>query len=237
MIDLERNLRAVEMRIRQAAEKAGRNPADITLVAITKTFPAQVIRDAHKLGLRNFGENRVEEAAQKLPGLKRELPSGVTWHMVGHLQHRKVRESVELFDVIHSVDSVALARRLNDRLDEIGKRMRVLLEVNVSGETSKYGLAPDSLTLAGVVREILQFQHLEVRGLMTVAPIVADPGRARPYFRTLRELRDEMMRRFPELTWPDLSMGMTDDFEAAIAEGATLVRIGRGLFGDRSTTE
>ncbi|MCL5950685.1 MAG: alanine racemase, partial [Chloroflexi bacterium] len=131
----------------------------------------------------------------------------------------------------------ALARRLNDRLDEIGKRVRVLLEVNVSGETSKYGLEPDSLTLAGVVRETLQFQHLEVRGLMTVAPIVADPGRARPYFRILRELRDEMMRRFPELTWPDLSMGMTDDFEAAIAEGATLVRIGRGLFGDRSTTE
>lgn len=234
MTDLEYNLRAVQQRIADAAARAGRNPREITLVAVSKTFPAESILAAHALGVRHFGENRVEEAAEKIPRLKQQLQTDATWHLVGHLQSRKVKDAAALFDFVQSVDTVALARRLNDRAAALGKTMPILLEVNVSGEASKYGFAPappDPFFAA--VREILALPHLDAQGLMTIAPMVEHADAARPFFRALREWRDKLRAEFRDRPWPHLSMGMTDDFQAAIAEGATIVRIGRAIFGER----
>ncbi len=235
MIDLEKNLRAVQMRIRVAAERAGRDPNSVTLVAITKTFPAETLLAAYALGVRHFGENRVEEALEKILAVNSSLQTQpVTWHMVGHLQHRKVKDAVTLFDLVHSVDSVALATRLDNRAAALDKMLLGLLEVNVSGEASKFGFAPEPReTFFETAREVFALRHLNVQGLMTIAPIVIHADDARPYFRALRELRDELHARFPDRALPHLSMGMTDDFEAAIAEGATMVRIGRAIFGER----
>ncbi len=243
MDSLAKNLQSVQQRIADAAARAGRNPNEITLVAVSKTFPAESVLAAHALGVRHFGENRVEEAVEKIPLVLRQLPNhlttelpNITWHLVGHLQSRKVKDAAALFDFVQSVDSVALARRLSDRAAAIGKTMPILLEVNVSGEASKYGFAsaPREPFFAAV-REILALPHLDAQGLMTVAPIVAqaDDARPRSAFRALRELRDELRARFPDRPWQHLSMGMTDDFQAAIAEGATIVRIGRAIFGER----
>jgi pyridoxal phosphate enzyme (YggS family) len=239
--DLEHNLRSVQARIAEAAARAGRDPNEITLVAVSKTFPAETILAAHALGVRHFGENRVEEAMDKIPQVMRQLPNhrttqrpNITWHLIGHLQSRKVKDAAALFDFVHSVDSVRLARRLSDRAAALGKTMPILLEVNVSGETSKYGLAPaPRAAFFATVHEILALPNLDVQGLMTIAPIVAQPEQARPHFRALRELRDELCAQFPDRAWKHLSMGMTDDFQAAIAEGATIVRIGRAIFGAR----
>ena len=243
MSDLENNLRAVQRRIADAAARAGRDPHEITLVAVSKTFPAKSILAAHALGVQHFGENRVEEAAEKIPLVMRQLPDhpatelpNITWHLVGHLQSRKVRDAAALFDFVQSVDSVHLARRLSDRAATLGKTMPIVLEVNVSGETSKYGFAPTPRdAFLSTVNEILALPNLDVQGLMTIAPIVAQPDDARPHFRALRELRDELRARFPDRAWTHLSMGMTDDFQAAIAEGATIVRIGRAIFGQRNS--
>jgi pyridoxal phosphate enzyme (YggS family) len=248
MTDLTGNIDKVRNRIRAAAERAGRDPGAITLVAVSKTFSADAILAAHALGVWHFGENRVEEAAEKIEQVKRQkhalskvegAKAEITWHLVGHLQSRKVHEAIALFDVIHSVDSVSLARKLSQRLlsanEETNKRIQILLEVNVSGEASKYGFAPEPhADFLAAVGEILQYKQLEVQGLMTIAPIVANPDDACPYFRALRELRDELRARFPQSAWQHLSMGMTDDFEAAIAEGATMLRIGRAIFGQRA---
>jgi hypothetical protein len=232
MADLERNLRAVQQRIADAAARAQRDPNEITLVAVSKTFSTEMILAAHALGVQHFGENRVEEAMEKIPRLKGQTQ--ITWHMVGHLQSRKARDAVALFDVIQSVDSVALATRVNDRAGALGKRMPMLLEVNVSGETSKYGFSPAPRdAFFDAVRAILALPHLDTQGLMTLAPIAQNPDDARPYFRALRALRDELRAQFPARAWQHLSMGMTDDFEIAIAEGATIVRIGRAIFGER----
>jgi len=244
MTDIERTLQIVQQHIADAAARGGREPREVTLVAIAKTFPAETILAAHVLGVRHFGENRVEEAAAKIPLVNQQLsqspshpitqPPNITWHMVGHLQGRKVKDAVALFDIVHSIDSVALAKRLDDRAAVLGKTMPILLEVNVSGEATKYGFAPEPREqFFDGVCEILTLCHLDIQGLMTVAPIVANPDDARPYFRALRELRDELRARFPACAWQHLSMGMTDDFEAAIAEGATIVRIGRAIFGER----
>jgi pyridoxal phosphate enzyme (YggS family) len=237
MVDLEKNLENVRRRIWQAAERAGRDPADVTLVAVTKTWPVEVVLAACALGIRDLGENRVEEALEKIPRIREQLPAGrsVRWHMIGHLQHRKVKDAVRLFDMIESVDSVPLARRLDKRAAELGKSIPILLEVNVSGESSRSGFAPAPLdALIGAAREILNLEHLELEGLMAIAPIVSEPDQARPYFRMLSRLREELRVRFPNHAWRHLSMGMTDDFEVAIAEGATLVRIGRAIFGERT---
>ncbi len=236
MVDLEKNLASVRRRIERAAEKAGRNPQDVTLVAVTKTYPAETVLAAHSLGVTNVGENRVEEVLAKIPAVEKDLKSGepLTWHLIGHLQHRKVRDAVRLFDIVESVDSVALARRLNERAKEAHKRLPILLEVNTSGETNKFGFKLDaSETLLAMIQEILRLEHLDVQGLMTMAPIVGDPEEARPYFRMLRQLRETLRERYPERTWPHLSMGMSNDFEVALAEGATMVRIGRAIFGER----
>jgi pyridoxal phosphate enzyme (YggS family) len=222
----------VQERIVAAAERVGRDPSEVTLVAVTKTHPPEIIRAAYELGLRDFGENRVEEAADKIS----KLPEDITWHMVGHLQSRKAALAADLFDIIHSVDSVKLARRLDRFCAERNRLMPVLLEINVSGEVSKYGFPlADRDMLGAAVAEMLALSHVRIEGLMTMAPIVSDPEEARPVFRGLRELREALSARFPQVEWRHLSMGMTDDFEVAIEEGATMVRIGRAIFGPRGT--
>lgn len=231
----------VRERIARAAARANRDPAAITLVAVTKTHPPEVIAEAIAAGARDLGENRVQEAALKIPPLAAAYPDA-RWHLIGHLQRNKAKTAIELFDMIHSIDSLRLAETLNRLLQErAADRLPVLLQVNVSGEASKEGfdLPGGIANRAGLeallpeVERILALPCLEVRGLMTIAPIVADPEQARPVFRALRELRDELARRFPRAAWAELSMGMTDDFEAAIAEGATIVRVGRAIFGER----
>jgi PLP dependent protein len=232
--DLEQNLFDVQARIRAAAKKAGRDPDDVTLVAVGKTFPAEVLLEACQLGIRHLGENRVEEAATKIPRVNSLAPGRVTWHMIGHVQHRKAKDTVALFDLVQSVDSVQTARYLESRASAENKIVPVLLEVNVSQEPSKYGFSPEPrASLFAAIREIAELEHLDVQGLMTVAPIVGNPEEARPFFRALRDLRDELRVRFSQRSWPHLSMGMTGDYEAAILEGATMVRIGRAIFGAR----
>jgi PLP dependent protein len=224
-------IHAVRGRIASAALRAGRSPQEVTLVAVTKTVPPAVIRAAYDLGLRTFGENRVQEANGKLAAL--DLP-GARWELIGHLQTNKAERAVQIFARIESVDSVRLAELLNDRAAEHGRSMPCLLEVNTGGEASKSGFAPEAVLEAA--RRIALLPHLRLEGLMTIAPITDNPENARPYFRRLRELRDALRRSIPlgeDGGWAELSMGMTDDFEAAIAEGATLVRIGRALFGER----
>ena len=234
MTSLELNLQAVQQRIVAAADRVGRDPAGITLVAVTKTQPPAVIQAAYQLGLRHFGENRVEEAGPKLAG----LPDDIIWHMIGHIQGRKAGPVASLFDMVHSLESVKLARRL-DRLSE-GQPgpLPVLLEFNISGEAGKYGFAADRWPEDGVqresifaaVQEIIGLPHLQVQGLMTMAPIVTDAEEARPVFTRLRKLLEELAAAFPQAGLWHLSMGMTDDFEVAIEEGATLVRVGRAIF-------
>ena len=238
MNSLEDNLHNVQQRIADAATRANRDPREITLVAVSKTFPAEAVLAAHTLGVRHFGENRVEEASGKIPLVKDRLqtaqPPNLTWHLIGHLQSRKVKDAVALFDFVQAVDSVALAKRLNDRADALGKTLPILVEVNISSEATKFGFAFAQRELFfQAVQTIIALPHLDARGLMTMAPMVGQPDEARPYFRALRELRDELRARFPARAWQHLSMGMTDDFTAAIAEGATIVRIGRAIFGQR----
>lgn len=232
---LAQNLTHVQQRLARAAERAGRAPRDITLVAVSKTFPVETILAAHALGIRHFGENRIEEAATKIPTTNSQITQApITWHLVGHLQSRKVKDALALFDFIHSLDSVSLAQKIETRAATLNKTIPILLEVNIAGEASKYGFAPEPRAeFFAAVRAILALPHLDVQGLMTIAPIVAQPDDARPYFRALRELRDELRARFSDCAWQHLSMGMTDDFEAAIAEGATIVRVGRAIFGSR----
>jgi pyridoxal phosphate enzyme (YggS family) len=219
-VDIQANIREVQMRITRACERSHRSPSEITLVAITKGVEVPAIRAAFDSGIRDFGENRVQEAEGKIAQLS-DLKPNVTWHMVGHLQSNKAKAAVELFDIIHSVDSVRLAEILSRRAQ---KTLPVLLEVNVSGEATKGGFSVGET--AAAVKEIKQLTSLKAIGLMTVAPFVADPEAVRPVFRKLRELRDS-------LGLEHLSMGMTDDFEVAVEEGATMLRIGRAIFGDR----
>ena len=219
-MDIEANIREVRRRIARACERSRRSPDEITLVAVTKGFEVPAIRTAFNSGIRDFGENRVQEAEGKIAQLT-DLKPDVTWHMVGHLQSNKAMSAVELFDIIHSVDSLKLAEILNRRVE---KPLPVLLEVNVSGEATKGGFSLGEI--AAAVEEIRKLSNLKLRGLMTVAPFVIDPEAVRPVFRKLRELRDS-------LGLEHLSMGMTDDFEVAVEEGATMLRIGRAIFGDR----
>jgi len=246
-MSLADHIARVQDRIARGCARAGRDPATVTLVAISKTFPAEAVLETFRLGLRDFGENRVEEAEEKISNIKCQISnlqpeiknqkSEIAWHLVGHLQSRKAREAVELFDVIHSVDSVKLANRLSRLCVEAGRVMPVLLECNVSGEESKYGFRVTNVAERDAwlpeVEAMLALPGVRVEGLMTVAPIVADPNDARPYFRALSELRDHLRVHLPQSDWHHLSMGMTHDFEVAIEQGATLVRIGRAIFGER----
>ncbi len=236
------NLARVRERITAAAQRAGRAPGEVTLVAVTKTHPPQLVAAAHRAGLHDFGENRVEEANDKIPLVRELIPpqEQLRWHMIGHLQRRKARLAVALFDMIHAVDSLRLAERINRLAEEGEKVVPILLEVNVSGEPTKYGF--DLSTAAGSraeaafiadVERILALPHLRPCGLMTMAPIVPEAELARPVFVALRTLQGNLGRRFSEADWRELSMGMTDDFEVAIEEGATMVRIGRAIFEER----
>lgn len=234
--ELRDNVERVRARIAAAAERAGRDPSEIELVAVTKTVPAHRVRAAWELGLMDFGENRVQEAVEKIPlafpeEAETERPRP-RWHMIGHLQRNKVKYVIPLFDLIHSVDSVRLAKEIDKRAGAAGRVMPVLLEVNVAGEASKFGFGPEAV--AGVVPKIARLEHVEIQGLMTVAPLADDPEEARPWFRRLRQLRDELADQFSEIDWRHLSMGMTDDYAVAVEEGATLVRIGRAIFGERT---
>jgi pyridoxal phosphate enzyme (YggS family) len=249
-IDIPANLTHVQERIQAAARRAGRKPAEVTLVGVTKTYPIEMMQVAYQAGLRHFGENRVEEGRSKIPAFDRwlatrpETDERPTWHMIGHLQSRKVADAVSHFDVIHSVDSLKLAERV-DRLaerDKVEAPIPILLECNVSGEATKEGFGLSHWMEDGevrgifsdVVRRIVELPRLRLQGLMTMAPIVADPELARPVFISLRGLRDALIEEFPDIEWRHLSMGMTDDFEVAIEEGATLIRVGRAIFGPRA---
>jgi pyridoxal phosphate enzyme (YggS family) len=230
---LAERLAAVRERIAVAAQRSGRDPDAVRLVAVTKTVPVAVVREAYALGLTTFGENRVQEAREKIGTLA--LPD-IHWELIGHLQTNKAARAVELFDRVQSVDSVRLAEMLNERAAALGKRLPVLLEVNIGGEATKSGFAPDDVVEAA--RAIAALPGLLPEGLMTVAPEASDPEEVRPVFRRLRELRDQLRERvplpqLPDGGWPHLSMGMSDDFEVAVEEGATLVRLGRALFGAR----
>jgi PLP dependent protein len=239
---------AVRERIERAARRAGRSPDDVRLVGVTKTHPPELVAQALDAGLTEFGENRVQEAEAKITALD-AARHRLTWHLIGHLQSNKARRAAALFDLIHSVDSLKLAQALDRHVADVGQPravndrapLDVLLQVNVSGEASKEGFAlagwedgAETLDpfLADVER-ILALPHLRVRGLMTIAPWGSSPEQARPTFSSARRLRDLLARRFPATEWPHLSMGMTDDFEVAIEEGATIVRVGRAIFGAR----
>jgi pyridoxal phosphate enzyme (YggS family) len=224
---LQENIVNLQERIAVACKMANRRPEEVTLVAVTKTVEAWRVALAHELGLAQFGENRVQEAAEKIPIVKAQA----AWHLIGHLQTNKAKRAVELFDIIQSVDSARVARAISTNAVTVQKEMRVLLEVNVSGEITKSGFASQEVEAA--VGEMIALPGLRIEGLMTIAPIVGTPELARPYFARLRRLRDELQVAFPEVQWRHLSMGMTDDFEAGIAEGATIVRIGRAIFGER----
>jgi PLP dependent protein len=225
-------LASVRGRIAQAAERAGRDPGAVTLVAVSKTFSIERIRAAIAAGVTDLGENRVQEAQGKIPALK---AAGVRWHLIGHLQSNKARSALALFDVIHSVDTLALAEALSRRLaaasSDDERRLDVLFEVNAAGEATKQGFAPDALLAEAPALAALP--RLRPRGLMTIAPQVADPEDARPVFRALRELRDRLAPAFAG-PFHDLSMGMSHDYPVAVEEGATLVRIGTAIFGARA---
>ncbi|HYA89362.1 MAG TPA: YggS family pyridoxal phosphate-dependent enzyme [archaeon] len=222
------NLEEIRERIARAAERAGRAAADVTLVAVSKTFPAEAIRAAYSAGVRHFGENRVQEWESKAP-LLGDLDA--TWHLIGHLQSNKARRAAHLFHRVDSVDSIALAQKLDAAAAEEGKCLRVLIEVHLGEETTKSGVAEAELT--ELAREIAMLPQLELLGLMAIPPFTEDPEGARPYFRKLHELRDGLSRAFGKAL-PVLSMGMSHDFEVAIEEGATEIRVGTAVFGART---
>ncbi|MCJ7737221.1 MAG: YggS family pyridoxal phosphate-dependent enzyme [Anaerolineae bacterium] len=236
------NVKQVESRIAEAALRAGRRPDDVTLVAVCKTFPADAVIQAFMAGVRNFGENRVSEAQDKIPEVSAGLSGAApTWHMVGHIQSRKTSDVVVCFDFVHSVDRLKVANRLSRFAAEAGRTLPVLLECNVSGEDSKFGFdvreweseSACREAFFGAVGELLQLRGICIRGLMTMAPLVTESTSVRPVFASLRGLRDALSERFPETECRDLSMGMTNDYEVAVEEGATLVRVGRAIFGVR----
>jgi len=232
-MSISENVEHIRERIRSTAGRAGRDAGAITLMAVTKTFPPELIREAYEAGVRVFGENRVQEFAGKTVAL-RDL-GDARWHMIGHLQSNKAGKAAELFHAVDSIDSLKLAEKLNDAASEVGKTLSVLIEVNVGGEAAKTGLAPDAPELDLILSAAERLDHLAFRGLMTVPPYTDDPQGARPYFRKLRELRDAIAGpRLPAVGMEELSMGMSHDFEIAIEEGSTCVRVGTAIFGGRT---
>ncbi|MDQ2715790.1 MAG: YggS family pyridoxal phosphate-dependent enzyme [Chloroflexota bacterium] len=225
------NIAHVRATIVAAAARAGRSASEITLVAVSKTMSLDLVRVAYNLGVTDFGENRVQEALPKIAAFQ---PPDVHWHMIGHLQSNKASKVVGPFTCVHSVDTLHLAQALERYAAEQGKRLPILLEVNVSGEASKAGMS--AAQTPELARQIVALSHLDVQGLMTIAPLLPDPEDARPAFRDLRLLRDDLRAALPQCSWQQLSMGMTADYTVAIEEGATLVRVGRAIFGERVYT-
>ena len=226
MSSIGENLQRVREQIATAAAKSGRSVDEVELVAITKTHPAEKVREAVEAGQNLFGESRVQEARAKIP----ELSSNLRWHIVGHLQKNKVRQALPLFEMIHSVDSLAVAQDINRIAEEEGLYPRVLLEVNVAGEGSKFGFAPDDLREQ--MEALLGLPRVSIEGLMCIPPLALESQDSRKFFVQVRELRDSLEKEF-NMKLPQLSMGMTQDFPIAIEEGATLVRVGTAIFGER----
>jgi pyridoxal phosphate enzyme (YggS family) len=225
-MDLVSNLEQVRRRMAAACERAGRDPGSVTLLAVTKGQPPESVREAAQAGMTLFGENKVQEGKAKIP----LCPGNLRWHMIGHLQTNKCRDALELFEMVQSVDSLHLAEELNKRAEQAARRLPILLEVNIVGEASKFGYKPD--TLLSELERINALPRLEIHGLMTVPPWSPLAERARPVFRKLRELKVQC-EQVLGAPLPHLSMGMTGDFEVSIEEGATIVRIGTALFGER----
>jgi len=228
MAQIAENLESVRAQILAASQKANRPADEVELIAISKTHDATRIREAHEAGQNVFGESRVQEARAKIP----ELPSKVRWQFVGHLQKNKIRQALSLFELFHSVDSLALAQDMNRIAEEEGMSPRLLLEVNVSGEGSKFGFSPDKLRAE--MESLLAVSRLTIEGLMTIPPLAPEAEASRRFFAQLRELRDALEKEFA-VKLPHLSMGMTNDFPVAVEEGATLVRVGTAIFGERAT--
>jgi PLP dependent protein len=226
-MDLAANIKSVQDRIAAACARAGREPDSVSLVAVTKSHPPELVAEASRLGLTLFGENKVQEAKAKIP----LCPGRLHWHMIGHLQSNKCRDAVELFEMVQSVDSLRVAEELNRRAEQATKTLPILLEVNVVGEASKFGYRPE--TLRSELRLLNDLRRLEIHGLMTIPPWTPEPEKARPVFRQLRELKQEC-EQVLGAPLKQLSMGMTGDFEIAIEEGATMVRIGTAIFGERT---
>ena len=236
LMSIAENVAVIRGRIEEASRRAGRRPEDIALMAVSKTHPPERIREAYAAGLRVFGENRVQEFAGK-SGKLADL-GDAEWHMIGHLQTNKAGKALELFGAVDSVDSVKLAERLDAGARGLGKKLAVLIEINVGGEAAKSGVAAESRELEDILLAAPRFEALEFRGLMTVPPYADDPEAARPYFRRLRRLRDAIAaRKLPRVGMHVLSMGMSHDFEVAIEEGSTCVRVGTAIFGERKRTE
>ena len=223
---IKNNLEIINEKIKKAALKASRNPEEIKLVAVTKTATIEQIEEAISAGVEIIGENKVQEAKGKY----QILTADIEWHLVGHLQTNKVKYAIEIFDLIHSVDGIKLAKEIDRRSLQFGMITNVLVEVNISGEETKYGIKPEEVE--PFLKEISEFSRIRVKGLMTIAPIVEDKEEVRPYFRKLRELSKEIKKKnIKNVRMDYLSMGMTEDFEVAVEEGANIVRIGRGIFG------
>jgi pyridoxal phosphate enzyme (YggS family) len=232
-VSIADNLARVRQRMAEAARRAGRRPEDVALMAVTKTFPPEIIREAYSAGHRLFGENRVQEFAEKAP-LLADL-SGIEFHLIGHLQSNKAAKAAQIFSGIDSVDSLHLAEKLNAAAERAGKRLLVLIEINVGGEAAKSGVAPGSPELESILTAAPHLESLQVQGLMSIPPFTEDPEGARPFFRTLRELRNQIAsRKLPAVGMDTLSMGMSHDFEIAIEEGSTCVRVGTAIFGPRA---
>jgi PLP dependent protein len=227
-VPIAENIQSIRTRITEAALRAGRDPATVRLVAVSKTKPAAAIAEAFDCGQLIFGENYVQELVAKTA----ELPDQISWHFIGNLQSNKVRQIAGLVDMIHSVDRISLAQEIDRQWGELGKSCQILIQVNISQEATKGGTS--SGELLDLVAEVASLSHLRIKGLMTMPPFFDDPEAARPYFRALRELAREVeAAQILGVEMAELSMGMSGDFEAAIAEGATLVRVGSALFGDR----
>jgi pyridoxal phosphate enzyme (YggS family) len=227
MNSIAENLARVREQIAKAASKSGRSAEDVDLVAISKTHDAEKVREAIEAGQSLFGESKVQEARAKIP----DLPSNLRWHFVGHLQKNKIRHALPLFELIHSVDSLALAQDMNRIAEEDGLHPRALLEVNVAGEGSKFGFQPEKLRAE--MESLLALSRLSILGLMCIPPIAEEAEASRKYFVALRELRDRVQTEF-HVDLAQLSMGMTQDYAVAVEEGATLVRVGTAIFGERS---
>jgi hypothetical protein len=229
-MDLAANLESIRRRIKSACDRCDREPNSVTLLAVSKTHPPETIQAAADLGLLFFGENKIQEAKAKIPS----CPGKLRWHFIGHLQSNKCRDAVELFEMIESVDSLPLAQEISKRAEQSAKTMPVLLEVNVAGEASKFGYQPEKLLAE--LKELKSLPRFLIHGLMTVPPWTAEPETARPHFKRLRELKKQC-EEILAAPLPHLSMGMSGDFEVAIEEGATIVRIGTALFGPRTTAK
>jgi len=229
---LVENIALVRERINAAVRRAGRNPDEVTLLAVSKTVPPELIRVAYLAGVRVFGENRVQEFAEKVAAM-RDL-SDAEWHMIGHLQTNKAAKAAELFAAVDSIDSLRLAQKLNSAAQQAGRKLGVLIEINVGGESAKSGVAPESQELEKILQAAPSLEHLQIRGLMTIPPLTDDPQEARPHFRKLRALQKQICARaLTRVSMNILSMGMSHDFEIAIEEGSTCVRLGTAIFGER----